>query len=295
MNGILVIILAVIALGGVVISFLLFLSGRKIKSGFNEKLRLLSIQEKNNNDNIRIASKITNAIIPTHDVVKKILSDYFIVDIPRDTVSGDFYFIKKQNEKSVIVVADCTGHDISGAFLRLLGIVMLNEIIQAYPNASASEIIDKLRPRLTSFLLTDLNEDNSYNIDLSVCIIDHQKNELQYSGARNSVFLIRDNEITEISGDKMPLVVFSFYSQPFQCQDLKLKKNDMLYMFTDGFHDQFGGPNKKKFGKKHFKELLLDIHQKPLDVQSKELENAFNNWKADFKKVDDVLILGIKI
>jgi serine phosphatase RsbU (regulator of sigma subunit) len=281
----------------IALAIVVYLTGlnQKLKGSLAEKSRALYIQNKIMDDNVRIAGKILKTVLPSKEIMTNILPHHFLIDICRDKISGDFCIVRKHNGKVLIAVADCTGHDVKGALLTLQGISVLDEILLDYPTAATDEILNHLRRRMTSSIITDINEDNDNNIDISLCIIDYKTHDLQFSGARSSAYLLQDNELKELSGDKMPVIIFSLFDDSYRKQDIKLKKGDVLYMCTDGYHDQFGGPNKKKFGKKRLKELLLNIHQKPMDEQEKVLLNVFTSWKMNHKTVDDAIVLGVKM
>ncbi len=261
-----------------------------------EKNKLISFQKQQITDSIRYASRIQKAVLPPREIITQILPRHFILNKPRDIVSGDYYWTTQRGKESIIAVADCTGHGVPGAFMSMLGISYLNEIVNKKTKASTHEILDQLRGHVMSSLhQTGKDDETKDGMDIALCIINLEKMELQFSGAHNPLFLIRGNELTEIKADKMPIGISIRYNQPFRRNDISLKSGDMLYIFTDGYYDQFGGVSKKKFGIRRFKELLLDIHHKEMEEQQQILESTFAAWKDNYGQLDDVLIMGLHI
>ncbi|NOZ48332.1 MAG: SpoIIE family protein phosphatase [Chlorobi bacterium] len=250
-------------------------------------------------DSINYASRIQRTLLPKEARFKEFLSDYFIFFKPRDIVSGDFYWVRKISEKIILVAADCTGHGVPGAFMSMLGISYLKEIsdkmLRDTEDISPGILLDNLR----NMIKTNLHQTNDENstkdgMDIAVSIIDLKKNILQFSGANNPLFLIRNNELIKYKGTPNPVGIY-LEEIPFRDITIELQNSDIFYMFSDGFADQFGGERNKKFGSKKFKELLLSIHKKPLSEQKKLLNVTFENWKSGYSQVDDVLVVGFSI
>ncbi|MCB8999655.1 MAG: SpoIIE family protein phosphatase [Bacteroidales bacterium] len=234
-------------------------------------------------------------LTPTEDI-SKVLPEHFILFSPRDIVSGDFYWITENKDRIVCIVADCTGHGVPGAFMSMLGIAYLNEVNSKNPNISAGEMLDELREHVIHSLhQRGLMGENQDGMDITAMIIDRDLKNMQFAGANNPLFLIREGKLNEYKPDKMPIGIHGMVKTPFTNHKIKLNKGDMLYSFSDGYADQFGGPGGKKFMIKRFKEILLELHKKPVHEQKTELNEALRNWMADTRQVDDILVMGIRV
>ena len=245
-------------------------------------------------DSIQYAQRIQYAILPDTALKEEILSDHFIFFLPRDIVSGDYYWATRRGNKSIVVAADCTGHGVPGAFLSILGISFLNDIVLRLGIETASEILDELRNRIK--IIMSKNEEQRDGMDVSLCIIDYDTMELQYAGAYNSLYLIRNGKLIEYKADKMPVGMYLFnYEKDFTNNIISLLPGDMLYIFSDGFSDQFGGEKNTKFKTKSFKKLLTNISAFPINQQRDILAETYHNWKKDEFQVDDILVIGIRI
>jgi len=289
-------------LGFVVTSFLIALlikankQKRKANMILEEKNTLISEQKKEITDSIRYAKRIQNAMLtPTEDILV-FLPEHFILFSPRDIVSGDFYWFTRHENKIVCIAADCTGHGVPGAFMSMLGIAYLNEIYSKNPEIRACELLDELRKHvILSLHQTGRSGENQDGMDITAIIIDSKEQTLQFAGANNPLFLYRDNELHEYKPDKMPIGIHGKEMSPFTNHEVKIHKGDVVYAFSDGFADQFGGPNGKKYMIKKFKEKLMTIHEKPMNTQKKELEDALVDWMAETRQVDDILVMGIRL
>ncbi len=230
---------------------------------------------------IRYAENIQNALLPSSDMLSASLHEYFILYKPKKIVSGDFYWVKKNENKTIFAVADCTGHGVPGAFMSMLGISYLNEIVLNNNTLRSDEILNRLRSKVKkTFNKNDgiLVQDG---MDIALCIIDFEKMQVQFSGAYNPLCLIRDNQLVAYKADKQPIGAYP-KEKDFSYTEIDLQKNDMLYMFSDGYKDQIGGEDGKKFMAKNFKELLLTIHTKELNKQQQTLDETFENWKNEY-------------
>ncbi len=258
--------------------------------------KLLEEQKQEIIDDIRYSKRIQNAILPTKDFIESILNDYFIFNKPRNIVGGDFYWVDKKNDKTIVAVADCTGHGVSGAFLTMAGMAFLKEIINNYEFNSASDILEHLRSMVIKLLQQKGEEgETSDGLDIALCMIDPENNTIQYAGANNPIYQIKNNELFIHHADRMPIGIHINKTTPFTNNLINYKNNDLIYLFSDGFADQFGGEKNKKYRYKQFRQLFLDIHQEPIQKQKELIENSFENWKGNNFQVDDILILGIKL
>ncbi len=266
----------------------------------NQKNKLEKIN-KDITSSIRYAQFIQNAVLPSKNFLKQFIPENFILYLPRDIVSGDFYWIKQVKNHIAIAAADCTGHGVPGAFMSMLGIAMLNEIVHLDLHPKASEILNELRKRVkTSLHQESIRTRNSDGMDMALCILDIETKRMQYSGANSPIYIIRKDEDTgeprliHIKPDRMPIGVY-IKERSFINHEIQLQTNDILYLFSDGFIDQFGGETANKFKTKRFKKLLLSIYNEPMKYQKELLFDAFEEWRAGIRQLDDILVLGIKI
>jgi sigma-B regulation protein RsbU (phosphoserine phosphatase) len=261
--------------------------------------RTLKIEQQNREirTSIQYAGRIQNALMPPKEYLDNLLHTYFIFNRPCDIVSGDFFWLASTGDEVLIAVADGTGHGVPGAFMSILGIASLNEIISKSTGLNANELLNQLRKLVIKALHQTGTRDESIDgMDIAICVIDFNKGKLQFSGACRPLYLIRNNELTEYQGDKMPIGICHYEEErPFTNKEIQIKKNDLLYLFTDGIIDQSGGVNKKTFKSQNFKKLLLDNHSLPLAEQKIMLEKAFEEWKDKNDQIDDILVFGIKI
>jgi len=256
----------------------------------------ISSQKEQILDSIRYAERIQAAILPPIDHLSDHLSDHFILFKPRDIVSGDFYWTKKQGDKLLVAVADCTGHGVPGAFLSMLGISSMNEIINHNEELRASEILEKLR----NFMITSLHQTGSKGetqdgIEIALCIIDRKAGTLEFSGANRPVYLVRGNSVQNLKPDRMPIGIYDHQVRPFTNQKVKFKKNDALYLFSDGYVDQLGGPRRKTFRSRRFRELLTEVQNEAMENQKRHLNDALTKWQGEVEQIDDILVIGIKL
>ncbi len=267
-----------------------------------ERTYKIETQKQKITDSIKYAQKIQNAILPSNVLIKKIIPEHFIFYEPKDIVSGDFYWINKINNNIIVAAVDCTGHGVPGAFMSMLGVALLNEIVDKKEITQPDKILEELRKYVKASLhQTGQNDESSDGMDMSLCVIDSETNKMQFAGANNSVYIIRSNnknkeqsEFIELEPDPMPIGIF-LVEYPFNNQEIQLESKDCIYLFSDGYSDQFGGKKNYKFMKAKFKELLLEISEKPMQEQKNILEKTFYDWKGSGFQVDDVLVMGIRI
>ncbi len=246
-------------------------------------------------DSIDYAQRIQKAILPSEVILSGHLSEHFIFYKPKDIVSGDFYWFTKKDNKLILVAADCTGHGVPGAFMSMLGIAFLAEISKLSKVKSASQILEFLREKVKlSLRQYDSDSLQKEGIDLALCIYDPKAKILEFSGAYNPLYLIRNKELQIIAGDRQPASVH-FKERPFTDKQIKVLPNDAFYIFSDGFQDQIGGSKKKKYGIKKFQKVLIDIHEKPMEEQKLILEDTLKDWIGDFPQIDDILVIGFRL
>src|SRR3989339_319679 len=256
----------------------------------------LGIRNKNITDSIIAAKRIQQALLPSENILKTYFSDYFIFFKPKDIVSGDFYWVRQFESLIIIAVADCTGHGVPGALMSILGISSLNEIINNYSDEEirqikACDILNRLKEKIISaFMHTNKANENKEGMDIALCIIDLNKNSLQYAGAFNPLCIVRFDDYAsgsfhEVVADKMPVGYHTDEKTNFKNNIISLSKGDIIYLFSDGYADQFGGAYNKKFMKKKFRELLSFISNKPLNEQQEILELTLTEWMGEFPQI----------
>ncbi|HUX95739.1 MAG TPA: SpoIIE family protein phosphatase [Bacteroidales bacterium] len=253
-------------------------------------------QANNINDSIVYASRIQLAILPEERILKQIFPECFVFYRPKNVVSGDFYWVNQVGDMKIVAVADCTGHGVPGAFMSMLGISLLNELILREQITDSDEILNILRERLILSLSSGSNKaDVKDGMDISLAVIDTKTQTISFSGAYNPMFICRDDKLLILEADRMPVGKhFAEYS-PFTAKKEQVLPGDRVFMFSDGFKDQFGGINNRKYSSRSFKELILKTNDLPFDSVYSIMEEAFDSWKQDAEQVDDVLVMGFKI
>ena len=244
---------------------------------------------------LKYASFIQKAVLPDLKYMENILNDFFVLHKPRDIVSGDFYYCSRKEEYIVAAAGDCTGHGVPGALMSIMGVSFLNEILSTRGPVKSSRILNLLRERVMKALHQKGHElENKDAMDMALCVFNPKTLELQYSGANNPLYHIRENVLTEIKADKMPVGINAIEEESFTNHSLQLKRGDIVYIFSDGYADQFGGPQNKKFKYGPLKELLIGISNQSMEKQRDELDRVITTWKGDEYQIDDILIFGIK-
>jgi serine phosphatase RsbU (regulator of sigma subunit)/ligand-binding sensor domain-containing protein len=254
-------------------------------------------------DSIFYARRIQEALLPPDELLKELLPEYFVLFKPRDIVSGDFYWASQHENRAILVAADCTGHGVPGAFMSMLGISFLNEIVNKIDSVESHLILNELRANVKKSLRQTGKENEAKDgMDLALCIIDYKNMKMEYSGAFNSLYLIRDGELIKYDADRMPIGIYIREKDSFTKHIVELQKGDSFYIFSDGFVDQFGGPKGSKLMTKRFKELLLENYTKPMSEQKEILERYLADWQSytnekgdNYRQIDDILVIGVRI
>jgi len=263
----------------------------KQKSEVESQKHLLDIKQKEILDSIHYAKRIQNTILPHHDLIAEHLPDNFIFYKPKDIVSGDFYWATVHNEIFYLAVCDSTGHGVPGAFMSILNIGFLSEAINEKNISQPNEILNYVRERLINSISKDGQQDG---FDGILIRMDKKENVISYAASNNAPALIRNNELIELPKDKMP-VGKGMKTESFSLHQIPLQNNDCIYLYTDGYADQFGGTKGKKFMYKNLHELLLSSHDLTFHDQKNILSEKFDLWKGSHEQVDDVCVIGIKI
>lgn len=270
----------------------------------HEKERIDNLKKKIENEHnqltnsILYAKRIQTALLPSNDLISECFSEYFVFWQPRDIVSGDFYWVKRINNYTVIAIADCTGHGVPGAFMSALGVAFLNEITHHRNSLLTDEMLEDLRILVkTSLQQKEKVHEAKDGMDLALCVIDREKKKLWFSGANNPLFHFCNGQIIEYKPVKNPIGIYH-KEKKFETVQPEIKEGDIFYMFSDGYTDTFGGDKGRKFTKGRFKELLLDMNTLNLDLPSQKhkLQETMKNWLGEkYKQIDDILVFGFKI
>jgi phosphoserine phosphatase RsbU/P len=263
----------------------------------NEAYLEIEEQKKHIMDSIYYARRIQTAILPSYALLESKLQNHFIFYLPKDIVSGDFYWMVEVDGLVMIAAVDCTGHGVPGAFMSIVGYNQLNNAVNVKQARKASDILNELNAGVISTLNENTSDSSIKDgMDMTLCVFDFQNKKVDFAGANNPIIMIRDNNPMKIKGDRFPIGAFmENKEQLFTNNEIALKEGDMIYLFSDGYADQFGGPDSKKFMTRRFEELLFNIHQKPLDEQKELLKSSLYDWMGSNGQVDDILVIGIRI
>ena len=275
-------------------------ANNKLQNAYIEievKSNLLEEKNKEVFDSIKYAKRLQEAILPNNEFIKKLFPESFVFYKPKDIVSGDFYWFEHWGNKKMFAAVDCTGHGVPGAFMSIVGYNLLNQAINEHGLTKPNLILNELNKGITKTLKQTF-EDSAVKdgMDIALCCYDEKTNVLEYAGAFNSLWLIRDNAIVEIKADKQPVGLFLGEElKSFTNQEIPVQKGDVFYVFTDGYADQFGGPKGKKFKYKNLQSILLANTSKSMAEQKAILEKSITDWQGSLEQIDDILIIGIKI
>ena len=245
---------------------------------------------------ISYASNIQNAVLPPIDLIDKLLPDNFILSKPKDIVSGDFYWLTEKNNKIIFAVADCTGHGVPGAFMSLLGITLLNEIVNIEGITRSDAIVTALRERVIQSLQQNrIDIIASDGMDIVLCVLDKHENKLQYTGAKNDLVHIEDGKLEIYKADHMDVSISNIDRGEFNMIEIEYKKGAVFYLFSDGYEDQFGGKNDRKYLRRQFYDTLFEIYDLPMINQKLILEEKLREWMQTNVQTDDITVLGIRL
>jgi serine phosphatase RsbU (regulator of sigma subunit) len=282
----------------------------------NRKQHMLVLQQKQAiTDSISYARRIQKAVLPSRAYIDNILSDHFTIFKPKDIISGDFYWVREIEGYRVVIVADCTGHGVPGALMSMLGVTLLNEQFRTFGIREPGVILGHLRSKVKEILAQEGSaKDQKDGMDMAIAIIDQEHKELQFGGANIPLFLIRkkkqagseerdlmlslendDYELYRLKTDKQPIGVYWEEEEDFSTHMIKLQDEDSLYIFTDGFADQYGGEKRKKFKSRRLKKLLLSVQAESMEIQRCLIEDAFEKWRGSNEQIDDLCAIGASI
>jgi serine phosphatase RsbU (regulator of sigma subunit) len=265
------------------------------KDKIESQHKVLFEQNKSITDSINYAGRIQAALLPQKEILEKTLPDHFILFLPKEIVSGDFYWASQVDQKIIFCVADCTGHGVPGAFMSLLGIAFLDEIVNRRKVIAADEILNNIRMEVIKALKqTGKREEQKDGMDIALCIYDKEASQIEFAGANSPLYLVSNGELEELIADKMPISYFIDIPQSFHSKTIKIKEGDIVYIFSDGYADQFGGPNRAKYKHGPLKDYIQKIYKIPISEQKILLKENFNSWRGDQEQTDDVILMGIK-
>ena len=288
------------------------LENAKLEGKIQERTAELLKQKEQVMDSIQYASRIQKAILPPEEMAVKYLPQHFILNMPREIVSGDYYWFTRRDNKTIVAAADCTGHGVPGAFLSMLGITFLDDIVNKRRIANANEILNNLRSDVMRALhQTGKRGEAKDGMDIALCIIDEKNHTMEYAGAHNPLWIFRkrteeelkealenddinEYKLIEFKADRMPIGIY-LKDRPFRNHEIKLLPGDTFYIFSDGYADQFGEKTNRKFYLKKFKRLLASIQDKPMVVQKSILKETILEWKGSIDQVDDILVIGVRM
>lgn len=255
---------------------------------------VIEIKNKEILDSIHYASHLQEAILPPVDSLNTFFKENFVLYKPKDIVAGDFYWIEPVEDGVMVVVADCTGHGVAGALMSMLGVSLLNHIVQNQGELVPANILNKLHVAVVKALQQEQSHRNE-GMDIAICRFNFTSNELQYAGANRPLVYTANHELHLVAADKIGIGGMQYEQRNYFNHVMPFAAFDALYLFTDGYADQFGGPNGKKLMTTKFKETLLQLKEKSMEEQHAFLRNYFDSWKGSNEQVDDVLVMGLKI
>jgi serine phosphatase RsbU (regulator of sigma subunit) len=257
--------------------------------------KILFEQNKEITASISYASRIQAALLPQKEVLEKTLPNHFILFLPKEIVSGDFYWASQVDHKIIFCAADCTGHGVPGAFMSLLGMAFLDEIVNRRKVLTSTGILDSLRIEIIKALKqTGKKEDQMEGMDIALCIYDKTTRQLDYAGAFNPLYLVRNGNLEEFIGDRIPVSYIENLQQNFNSKTINIEEGDTIYIFSDGYADQFGGTDRLKYRYGPMRDYIRKIHDMPMSEQKILLEKNFIAWKGDNEQTDDVILMGVR-
>lgn len=255
----------------------------------------LESRDKDITDSLNYAQRIQEALLPSEEYFRKYFRDSFIFLKPKDIVSGDFYWIGEKGDKVFIIAADCTGHGVPGALMSMIGIEIIEKTINVENIEKPSQILGVLNKGLEKTFSREKNIGTIIRdgMDIGLCVVDRKNKKIEYSGAFFPLYLIRDNTLIELKDDKL-IIGMNPANIPYTNHELDLMENDMFYIFSDGYVDQFGGSENKKFMYRRFRYLLMTIHGFPVNDQKAILEDNIKNWMNGSAQIDDIMVIGFR-
>jgi PAS domain S-box-containing protein len=268
---------------------------KQTEKELQEKNNRLQEQHKEITSSIRYAKRIQQNILQSHEYITKIFKEHFVYYKPKDLVSGDFYFFHEDETNKYAIAVDCTGHGVPGAMMSMVANSIIKEVLLNKKIKAPSQILYELDKELFKSINSYTNEISNDGMDAAIVCLNKKTNRLHFAGAYRSLLIIRKQDVIEFKANRYPLGFYCDIEKIFEEQVILLEPGDELFLFSDGYADQFGGEENKKFNKRNLKELLKTIADMPMDEQEGFLDYALSNWKQDQEQTDDVLVIGIKI
>ncbi|MCX6291692.1 MAG: SpoIIE family protein phosphatase [Bacteroidetes bacterium] len=265
------------------------------KFELERKNELIAEKNKEMTDSLNYAKRIQAAILPKPEIIHSTFSQSFILYMPKDIVSGDFYSFTKKNNRVIIAAADCTGHGVAGAIMSMIGSSLMHQVINEKGITDPGEILGQLNLGIIDALKQAENSSHD-GMDVCLCAFDMEKSELVFAGANRPLWIIRNGILESYKSDKFPIGGLQIeHKESFTNQRITLQKNDTIYLFSDGYADQFGGLLGKKLMTKKFKEVLISIQDKSMNEQGDYLHQFIKDWMGNVEQVDDIMVIGIRI
>ena len=285
----LIIVIALIALK-------LLLLNKKTNKTLKEQNTLIEEKNKNITDSINYAKRLQNAILPSVEMINNILPEHFILYQPKDIVSGDFYWVSEHGTKIIVAAVDCTGHGVPGALLSVVGHNAIDKAVNESGITQPSLVMDSMNTIIKKILHQDAGSDIRDGMDMAMCTYDKTSGILEYAGANNPLYIISENKLTVVKASKLTVgsIQEKISDPPFN-HSIQLKKGDCFYIFSDGFVDQFGGENSKKFKSSRLQDLLVSLNNKTMQEQKKIILGTLKKWQGNLEQVDDILLIGIRV
>jgi serine phosphatase RsbU (regulator of sigma subunit) len=285
----LIIIIALVAIK-------LLLLNKKTNKILKSKNEIIEEKNKSITDSINYAKRLQNAILPSTETVNSILPEHFILYEPKDIISGDFYWVSQHDNKFMVAAIDCTGHGVPGALLSIVGHNAINQSVNEMGITRPDEVMDSMNTIIKKILHQDKGSDIRDGMDMALCTFDKATNTLEYCGANNPMYLVSDGKLNIIKASKLTVgsLQEDVKGKP-ENHVIPMKKGECFYIFSDGYADQFGGKDNKKFKTARMQELLLSLKDKPMPQQKQIIRDAFISWKGANEQVDDVLVIGVRV
>ncbi len=259
-----------------------------------EQKNIIEAKNKDITDSIRYAKRIQETILPRDAYIREHMADSFILYKPKDIVSGDFYWVNQKFDKLFFSAIDCTGHGVPGALVSIVAHANLQRSVLLFNCTTPSEILEQLNIGVQESFSKDDEENMKDGMDIALCALDRANNKLEFAGANNPMYLVRKGVLTEIKGNKQPIGHY-IVNEKFVNHVIDVEKGDMVYLFSDGYADQFGGEKNKKFGYKRLKELLAFIHNLSMSEQKEILNTTIEKWRSEEDQLDDICVIGVRI
>jgi serine phosphatase RsbU (regulator of sigma subunit) len=265
-----------------------------VESGMENyrKDRTLRLQNQQIQSSIRYAERIQSAVLPSSNYLSGLFPNHFVFYKPKDVVSGDFYWCREEGNKTIIAVADCTGHGVPGAFMSLIGHQLLNRAVIDKKIYSPEKILENINKAIRA-VWNGERESFHEGMEMAICVIDKEKNKISFAGAKRPLCIIQNNELNYTKGDRVG--IDGKENAVYTKHEFEIKPNTQIYLYSDGYQDQFGGKNNRRFMSKNLRELFQQIETKSSDEQLGEISKTFDTWKRSYDQIDDILVLGIKV